>query len=58
MWKQKIGISILNHYPVPTIDVIKLLKKIGFDAISPIWEVDSNLSEIIDTAKECEWSVF
>ena len=53
MWKQRIGISIQNRYSIPTCEVVKILKKIGFDAISPIWETDNLLSEIANAANEC-----
>lgn len=53
MWKQKLGISVYNHYSVPTAEIVKLLKKIGFDAVSPEWEPDVDLKPIADAAKEC-----
>lgn len=53
MWKQKIGLSISNEYDVPSYDVVKLLKQIGFDAISPKWESKDLLIEIVQSAKEC-----
>lgn len=52
MWKQKIGISVDNKYTIPTTEVVKMVKKIGFDAISPVWENASNLDEIVTVAKE------
>lgn len=52
MWKQKIGISIYNNYKIPTTEVVKLVKQIGFDAISPEWENDEKLSAIVAAAKE------
>lgn len=54
MWKQKIGISISNNYSIPTKDVIKLVRSIGFDAISPEWEVNSDIGDLVRTARECE----
>lgn len=53
MWKQKIGISIGNHYSIPITEFLEMLKKIGFDAISPEWETNSQLAEIMNTAKQC-----
>lgn len=47
MYKQKIGISVGNNYSIPTIDVIKLLKEIGFDAISPEWKKDAKIDELV-----------
>lgn len=52
MWKQKIGISIGNDYNIPTVDVVKMVKRIGFDAISPVWKTSSDLFEIVKAAKE------
>ena len=52
MWKQKLGISVYNNYKIPTVDVIRLVKQIGFDAISPEWENDGKLYEIVKVAKE------
>ena len=53
MWKQKIGISIDNHYPIPLGEVVKMLKGIGFDAVSPVWESGEKLSGIATAAAEC-----
>lgn len=53
MWKQKIGISIDNDYAIPTADVVKMVKRIGFDAISPVWKRDGDLAGIVNAAKEC-----
>ena len=52
MWKQKIGISIGNNYNIPTVDVVKMVKRIGFDAISPVWKTNGDLFEIVKAAKE------
>ena len=52
MYKQKIGISINNHYSRSLTDVVGMLKKIGFDAISPIWENEGFLTEIVKAAKD------
>lgn len=51
MWKQKIGISLGNHYAIPTTEVVKLVAETGFDAISPEWEPDVDLQPIVDSAK-------
>lgn len=53
MWKQKIGFSIGNHYSMPTADVIRLVHQAGFDAISPEWEPNVDLGELIDVARQC-----
>lgn len=52
MWKQKLGISIAKKYDIPMLDVIKMLHTIGFDAISPEWDNDKALDEIVIAAKE------
>ncbi len=52
MWKQKLGISIFNNYKVPTVEIVRLVKQIGFDAISPEWGTDEKLNEIVCLAKE------
>ncbi len=52
MWKQKIGVSIGNEYHIPIREVVKVLKNTGFDAISPVWENDDILSEIVHAANE------
>ena len=52
MWKQKIGISVGNNYSIPTKEVIALIKKIGFDAVSPEWNANINIGELIDVAKD------
>lgn len=57
MWKQKLGMSIGNKYSIPTTEIIKMLKSIGFDAISPEWEPNLDLKMIVDTAKTCEMAI-
>ena len=53
MYKQKIGISLGNNYSLPTIDVVKMIKKIGFDAISPEWKAGLDLTDLINEARNC-----
>ena len=57
MWKQKIGISVYNHYHIPTCDVIRLLRETGFDAVSPEWEPEIDLNAIVETARQCGMTV-
>lgn len=52
MWKQKIGMSISNRYSIPTPDAVRLLAKIGFDAISPVWSEKVDLNSTIEAARE------
>lgn len=54
MWKQKIGISIGNAYDIPATEVVKLIAKTGFDAISPLWSPDIDLTEVVLAARDCE----
>ena len=53
MWKQKIGISLGNGYAIPTAEVVKLVGQIGFDAVSPEWQENVDLEEIVNTARAC-----
>lgn len=53
MWKQKIGISVGNNYSIPTTELVKILKRIGFDAVSPEWERNVDIDKIITSAKSC-----
>lgn len=53
MWKQKIGISIGNNYKIPTVDVIEMIGRIGFDAISPEWSKNVNLADLVEVARNC-----
>ncbi len=52
MYKQKIGISISNDYDIPTTDVLRIIKNVGFDAISPIWKTEGTLAEIVNSANK------
>ena len=52
MFKQKIGFSLGYNYSIPTPDVVKLLKTIGFDAVSPEWTDGPELAEVIETARQ------
>lgn len=53
MWKQKIGISVGNAYPIPTTEVVKIVAQAGFDAISPAWKQGIDLADIVETARDC-----
>lgn len=52
MHKQKIGISVDYNYSISIHDVVKMLKEIGFDAISPEWKEGEELAEVIKWAQE------
>lgn len=53
MWKQKIGFSVGNSYCIPSDEVVTLLKRIGFDAVSPEWKTRDALCDIVKAAREC-----
>lgn len=53
MWKQKIGISLDNDYSAPTVEVVKIVKQVGFDAISPVFESNVNLETLVKCANDC-----
>ena len=53
MWKQKIGFSVGNNYCIPSDEVVTLLKRIGFDAVSPEWKTRDALCDIVKAAREC-----
>lgn len=57
MWKQKLGISITNGYSIPTVDVVRMLAAIGFEAISPVWNRKADLGAIVSAAQECGMTV-
>lgn len=52
MHQQKIGISIGNSYSIPMEEVLQIIKRVGFDAISPVWKSGDILREIAKIAGE------
>lgn len=52
MYKQKIGISIASDYSLPTEEVLKIVKDVGFDAISPVFEDRKRLDNTVSLARE------
>ena len=48
--RQKIGFSLQASYPLPMTQALPLLKAAGFDAISPVWQADSQMETIANTA--------
>lgn len=52
MWKNRLGMSIDHNYVIPTKEVVHLLKKTGFAAISPVWNPDADMAGIVETARE------
>jgi len=57
MWKQKIGMSIGPIPGIPSVDMVKMLKAAGFDAVSPAWRADEDLGDVVAAAKECGMAV-
>lgn len=51
MWKQKIGISLGGD--ISNAESVKMLSKIGFEAISPIIKKDIDLESIVRAARDC-----
>jgi len=52
MSETKIGLSISNNYSMPISEVLTLLKKIGFAAVSPEWISPERTAEVITTARK------
>ena len=52
MWKQKTGISVSNSYGVPVPELVRLVGRTGFDAVSPEWEEDDDFAETAEAARE------
>lgn len=50
---QKVGFSLQSSYGVPMADVLRLLRDIGFHAVSPGWKRDEELDVILNTAARC-----
>ena len=51
MEKRKLGISLSREYEIPIGDVIGLLSRVGFAAVSPVWDGDEALGVIAAAAK-------
>lgn len=50
---QKIGFSLPGSFSKPMPEAIRLLKDVGFDAISPLWQRDRDLKQTADAAAGC-----
>ncbi len=51
----KIGVSLLKEYDRPITEIVKIIKDIGFDAVSPQWTVD--VCEVIEKAKTLDLEI-
>lgn len=49
----KIGFSLQSSYCLPMDQALPLLHQAGFDAISPVWQADSQMETIANTAAKC-----
>jgi sugar phosphate isomerase/epimerase len=52
MYKQKIGISLDHKYSIEICEILKIIKNVGFEAISPAWKSNADLVQILNTANE------
>lgn len=50
---QKIGFSLDSKYSAPMPEVVRLLRECGFDAVSPLWQRDASLNDVVNTAVRC-----
>ena len=47
----KLGFSLENSYRLPMAQVLELLARVGFSAVSPSWQRDSDLPDIVSQAR-------
>lgn len=52
MYKQKIGISLGKSHEILAEQALPIIKKVGFDAVSPLWESKDELAETVALANE------
>lgn len=53
MWKQKIGISVFGSSSAEMSEIIRVARKVGFDAVSPEYKRDIDMAEVVSAAREC-----
>ena len=51
--KPNIGFSLQGNYTAPMEDVLPLLRDVGFDAVSPVWQQDGSHEAVLRTAQAC-----
>ena len=56
-YNMKIGLSLQTSYALPMEQTLPLLRQAGFDAISPVWQADSRMETIANTAAKCRLSL-
>lgn len=49
--KPNIGFSLQGNYTAPMEDVLPLLRDVGFDAVSPVWQQDGSHKAVLRTAQ-------
>lgn len=49
---QKLGFSLQSSYSMPMPDVLSRLRDVGFSGVSPVWQPDGSLNEIVRCARE------
>ncbi len=52
MYNQKIGISLANKYKAAMPEVLQIIKSVGFDAVSPLWNSEELLTQTVNHARE------
>lgn len=57
MWKQKVGISVGNGYSLPSEEVIAMVAKIGFEAVSLALSNGADIPNLAQTARDCGLTV-
>ena len=50
MYQQKIGICFARYYDIPLKEELKMIKDVGFDAVSLSWRAEAELRESADVA--------
>ena len=50
MYQQKIGICFARYYDIPLKEELKMIKDVGFDAVSLSWRAETELRESADVA--------
>ena len=52
MYKQKIGISLGGEFGLSVEEELRLIKSVGFEAVSPVWRAETELAEAAAVAAE------
>ena len=51
MQRQKIGISVSYDYGISEAELVDVISKVGFDAISPVWVNDDRIVSVVEHAR-------